>query len=183
MQHDEVMKEMTSERLALRPFRPDDRPLLAALLRDERVFFWRRQPVPDGNVDATMARSRRLAPLGMGWFATFRREDGRFLGDVVLQPTPLDDDEAIEIGWHFRPEHWGNGYATEAASLLLDHAFATLRLPRVVAFVLPSNEASLRVIRRLGLPYIGERQHAGLPHVLFALTNEQYMAARAAAPN
>ncbi|ESR23562.1 GNAT family N-acetyltransferase [Lutibaculum baratangense] len=175
------MTELETERLALRPYRSEERRFVATLMRNPEVFFWRDQPVPDEVIDAVMARSARLAPLGLGWFAVFLRDGGAFIGNVILQPIQVDDAEDVEIGWHLLPRKWGQGYATEAAGALLDHGMRTLGLGRVVAVALPTNERSLRVIRRIGLPYIGERLHAGLPHAFFGLTNEQYMTARGAA--
>jgi [ribosomal protein S5]-alanine N-acetyltransferase len=49
------------------------------------------------------------------------------------------------------PDVWGRGYATEAGRASLRHAFETLAAPRVVSIVHPENEASIRVIERLGL--------------------------------
>ncbi len=175
------MTELITERLILRPYRPEERRLLATLMRNPDVFFWSEQPVPDETVDAAMERSRKLAPLGMGWFAMFLRAGDAFIGNVVLQPIAVDEQEDVEIGWHLLPRKWGQGFATEGATAVLDHAMRTLKLGRVVAVVLPENERSMRVIRRVGLPYIGERLHAGLPHAFFGLTNERYMAEHSAA--
>ena len=81
------MIELVTERLALRPFRVEDRPLLAGLMRDPAVFFWETQPVSDAAVDAVLERTRALEPRAMGWFAAFSRDDdGTFVGTVALKP-------------------------------------------------------------------------------------------------
>jgi RimJ/RimL family protein N-acetyltransferase len=68
---------------------------------------------------------------------------------------PLQPSGDTEIGWHFHPDHWGNGYATEAAQVVLGHAFAR-GLPRVVAVTSPANAASQRVCTRIGLSHRGQ---------------------------
>ena len=57
----------------------------------------------------------------------------------------------IEIGWRLVRAAWGRGYATEAARPVLDHALYSLRLPRVVADIDPTNTGSISVARKLGL--------------------------------
>ena len=59
--------------------------------------------------------------------------------------------EDVEIGWHLHPDHWGNGYATEAATRLLRHADETLGITEINALAYPGNDASIAVMRRLGM--------------------------------
>ena len=175
------MTELATERLALRPFQPKDRPWLAALMRDPAVFFWERQPVCDAAIDRVLDATRRLQPRGMGWFAAFRRSDrADFVGTVALKPaagSACDAADDAEISWHLLPRFWGQGFATEGACAVLDHAMHIVRPERVVAYALPDNIRSLRVIRRVGLPYIADRHHAGRPHAFFALSRKAYLTA------
>jgi ribosomal-protein-alanine N-acetyltransferase len=57
---------------------------------------------------------------------------------------------ALEIGWLLGREHWGNGYASEAATAALGYAWRELRPERVVSLVAPGNERSARVAQKLG---------------------------------
>jgi RimJ/RimL family protein N-acetyltransferase len=59
-----------------------------------------------------------------------------------------------EIGWHFHPDYWGKGYATEAASAVLAHGFSE-GLDLVVAVTAPENLASQKVCTRLGMKHRG----------------------------
>ena len=80
------------------------------------------------------------------------------MGTVLLVPLPGADGaptDDIEIGWHFHPDHWGNGYATEAARAVLAHAVDDLELPVVNAVAYEGNTASFSVMRRLGMSYRG----------------------------
>ena len=61
----------------------------------------------------------------------------------------------VEIGYWIAPEAQGNGYATEAAALLVEYAVAERRLNKVVARVLAFNDGSRRIIKRLGFRHVG----------------------------
>jgi RimJ/RimL family protein N-acetyltransferase len=67
---------------------------------------------------------------------------------------PLQPSGDTEIGWHFHPDHWGKGYATEAAAAVLAYAFNN-GVPKVVAVTNPANTASQRVCTRIGLLHRG----------------------------
>jgi RimJ/RimL family protein N-acetyltransferase len=56
-----------------------------------------------------------------------------------------------EVGWAIHPEEWGRGYATEAARYLMDWSFKELNIHRVVAFCHANNDASVRVMEKLGM--------------------------------
>lgn len=79
------------------------------------------------------------------------------IGAVLLKPIPRSDGAApdeIEIGWRFVPSAWGNGYATEAAQAVVDHAWVS-GLDHIVAVTHPDNVASMRVCERLGMRAMG----------------------------
>lgn len=67
---------------------------------------------------------------------------------------PLQPSGDTEIGWHFHPDHWGHGFATEAAAAALNFAFAS-GLRRVVAVTAPANAASQKVCIRIGMRHLG----------------------------
>jgi RimJ/RimL family protein N-acetyltransferase len=64
----------------------------------------------------------------------------------------------LELGYHFVPEAWGRGFASEAVRACLRHAFEVLGATRVVAMVHPENGASSRVLEKTGFARIGEDQ-------------------------
>lgn len=86
--------------------------------------------------------------------------DGVIVGDLMLLITdPWSQTEVreqgngtqAELGWTIAPVHQGNGYATEAVRALLDVCFGSLGLRRVVAECFADNEASWRLMERLGM--------------------------------
>jgi RimJ/RimL family protein N-acetyltransferase len=87
---------------------------------------------------------------------------GRCSGTLLLksipasgETLPLQPSGETEIGWHFHPDYWGRGYASEAAGAVLAHAFDN-GLERVVAVTAPANTASQRVCLRIGMTHRGQ---------------------------
>jgi len=97
-----------------------------------------------------------------GIWAVESRDSGALVGVMLVKPIPVSTGEIdtgdIEIGWHFHPDAWGNGFATEAGVALIKHAFAS-GLDRLVAVTNPENSASRRVAERLGMTYLGNSAH------------------------
>ena len=97
---------------------------------------------------------------GFGQFSVVRREDGRWLGRTgllvwdraVWRPTNLAEAAVpgIELGWTFAREHWGHGYATEAARAAQRWAREEIGVGRLVSLIDPANSRSIRVAEKLG---------------------------------
>ena len=73
---------------------------------------------------------------------------GRVIGDSYFSLGSVENSRGV-IGWTMHPDFMGHGYATEAASAVLDTAFRTLRLHRVMAELDPRNTASIALCKRL----------------------------------
>jgi len=73
---------------------------------------------------------------------------------------PTGDD--VELAYRLARTAWGQGIAREAAATLLDYAFRTLALPRVVAVTYPENRPSQRVLDKLGFARQGELDYKGV---------------------
>ena len=86
------------------------------------------------------------------------RETGELVGRCG--PYYPEGWPALEVGWLLGREHWGKGYASEAARAALGFAWSELGAERVVSLVLPGNERSARVARGLG----GQPAGTASPH-------------------
>jgi RimJ/RimL family protein N-acetyltransferase len=107
-------------------------------------------PRSEGETAERLARMRTdWDERGFGRWAVEELQTGRFVGHAGLGLHRLWPTDP-ELGWGVDPELWGRGYATEAAASALRHAFAELRLPRVVSLLHPANAASIRVAEKLG---------------------------------
>ena len=100
-----------------------------------------------------------------GCSATARR--GRPVGRGGLQYTFTAGLHDVEAGWAIVPERWGQGLATELARACVEVAFEQLGLREIVAFTLPDNIASRRVMEKAGFEYERDIVHVGLAHVLY----------------
>jgi RimJ/RimL family protein N-acetyltransferase len=155
-----------TERLVLRPWTQtdDDVARLFDIYSRWEVARWLGSvPKPLEALDQARAVVERWAarcePDGrLGVWATQVRRTGVIAGTTLLVELPDATDGtrpgAVEVGWHFHPDSWGQGYATEAARGALRHGFA-YGLSEIYAVVRPDNEPSLAVCRRLGMTALG----------------------------
>jgi RimJ/RimL family protein N-acetyltransferase len=145
---------LRTSRLTLRTFTFDDLPAYAALNSDPAVYATLGgEPLSrDWSDEIAEWANQCYDDEGLGLLAVARRSDGAFLGMCGLHHQESYPDD-VEIGWRLAREHWGRGYATEAAAAWLEHAFLTLALPRVISITDRDNVRSLNVMRRLGLTF------------------------------
>jgi RimJ/RimL family protein N-acetyltransferase len=87
-----------------------------------------------------------------GWmgFAVELRREARMIGEVGIY-LPRQPRSKGDVGWTFHPDYHGQGYATEAARVLLAYAFEELQLHRVTSGCDTRNAASIRLMERLGM--------------------------------
>jgi ribosomal-protein-alanine N-acetyltransferase len=143
---------LRTDRLRLRPVTAADADDLFMLHSDGHVLrYWDGPPWSDrARADRFVAASRQMAEEGSGARLILDRAcDGAFLGWCSLTRWNPDYRSAA-MGYCLGVEAWGHGYATEAASALLEWAFDTLDLNRVQAETDTRNLASARVLEKLG---------------------------------
>lgn len=99
------------------------------------------------------------AEHGFGLWKATRKADGAAVGMSGL--VRRDSLPRPDLGYAFLPEYEGQGLATEAGAAVLAHAFGTLKLPQVLAIVSRGNEASARVLLKLGMREWGLRDFDG----------------------
>jgi RimJ/RimL family protein N-acetyltransferase len=153
--------QLETERLILRPVDPerDLEPWANAHSDEETVRY------VGGEVLSPAKAWRMIATVighwqirGYGFFSVERKDTGDWVGHVgPWFPEGWPDQE---IGWTISREHWGKGYATEAGRACLDYVFGTLGWDRVIHVILPGNEASIAVARKLGSEFL--HTHDGL---------------------
>ncbi len=90
---------------------------------------------------------------GFGYWMFFETATGDPVARGGPSRTHFDGRSEVEIGWTVTPERWGEGFATELGAAATTVTFEQLRLHDVVAFTLPHNAASRRVMEKLGFVY------------------------------
>jgi len=149
-------------RLVMREFAEDDLDGMLAYTTDERVTRYLPWTPRDEETTrrhlASLLRSQRDRRRRAWELAVVRATDGRLLGACDL--TLMGAREA-EVGYVLARAHWGQGYATEVASALVDAAFRQLGVDRVSSTADTSNKRSLGVLDKCGMRWEGTvRRHA-----------------------
>src|SRR5438552_6808469 len=154
--------EAEPDRLRLRQWRPADRDPFAALNADPRVMEFLPSPRTRAESDATVDHCYSLIQeRGWGAWAVELKVSGEFVGFVGLNipSTELPFSPCVEILWRLAFQHWGHGYASEAAQESLRIGFEMIELPEIVSFTAVGNRRSSAVMRRLGMQESGTFEH------------------------
>jgi len=116
---------------------------------------------------------------GWGPWAVELKDTREFVGMVGLYipSKELPFSPCVEVLWRLAFDHWGKGYATEAAKEALRIGFEVLELPEIVSFAVVHNRRSRAVMKRLGMRESGTFEHPSLPpdsnlrlHCVYRLT-------------
>ena len=146
-----------TNRLLLRTFSVEDASLIYELNLDPDVTRYTGDPVKDLH-HAQLILEQTILPqyalYNHGRWAVHVKPDLEFIGWCGLKNRPERNE--IDLGYRFIKNAWGKGYATEAAYACLNYGFKTLNLHRVVGRAMPQNIASLRVLEKCGMQYIGD---------------------------
>jgi RimJ/RimL family protein N-acetyltransferase len=143
-----------THRLHLRLWRDEDLPAFAAMNADPRVMEYFPRPLSRAESDARAAGIRdHFARHGFGLWAVEVPGVDDFIGFVGLSVPGFEAHftPCVEVGWRLAHEHWGQGYATEAARAALDFGFRRLTLAEIVSSTVPANWRSRRVMERIGM--------------------------------
>ena len=104
---------------------------------------------------------------GFGPWVFHARETGETVGGSALRHTHVGGHDEVELGYRVAAAWWGRGIATEMATALVRVARERLGLEEIVAFTLPHNLASRRVMEKVGFRYERDIEWVGLRHVLY----------------
>ena len=148
-----------SERLTLREFRGDDFDAVHSYACDvEVVRYMPWGPNTDDETRAFLERAQSYAsadPRTGYELAVVETSADRLIGGIGLD---ANDQQGV-LGYCFARPAWGQGFATEAARLILDFGFETLGIHRVRAGCDSENAASLRVLEKIGMRREGYFKH------------------------
>jgi RimJ/RimL family protein N-acetyltransferase len=172
---------LRTERLLLRPFRPDDVVPISGYVRDEdyRRYLSPTHPPPEEfvahNVDVDWS-------VEQSWVITL---DGEVAGSVFLGIN--SEDDAAELACLVAPRFWGRQIGFEATRAAVEHAFVDLELSKVVARADSRHQASIRLMTKLGMRSEGvshslERQPgetvAEVDEVIYEISRDEWSRAR-----
>src|SRR6476646_1404592 len=171
--------QLETERLILRSFRDEDVDAMAQLFANPDfmrfslgVYTERKQTV--AFIEKVMGWDRARMP---SQFAVIPRGEHAVIGYCGFHHHPEVPGE-VEIGYRLHPHYWNRGLITEAARAVRDHAFADLKLPRVISLIHPENTPSRRVAEKNGMKVEKEITFRGFPTLVYATIREQWLANR-----
>ena len=174
-----------TERLIIRDWRDEDRPVFAAIVANPQARVHQPGLVSRAESDAFIDRQiETIERIGCGFAVVERKSDGAVIGDGGIRPVPdnlpFSGAGSFEIGWQLDPRYFGLGFATEAARGWLEHGFLVLRLGQVVAYTATINTPSENVMKRIGMTRDRARDfdhpklpecHPLRPHIVYSISN------------
>ncbi len=135
--------KLSTSRLTLRPFEAEDWKPLFAYLSDPDVVLY--EPYDVYTEEGAQQEAKNRAK-NKDFIAVCLQDTDRLIGNLYFSKREFD---TYELGYVFAKEYQHKGYATEASTALLNYAFSTLGIHRVVALCNPENKASWRLMKRL----------------------------------
>ena len=150
------MSGLRTPRLILRQWRPEDRQPFADMNADARVMeFFPSVSTREESDAAVDMIQETIDTRGFGFWAVEIPGVTSFAGFIGLTNPRFDAHftPCVEMGWRLAPDYWNRGYATEGARAALEFGFGDLALREIVAFTVPTNVRSRRVMEKLGMTY------------------------------
>lgn len=178
-----------TERLILRQWTKEDQAPFAKLNSDPRVReYFTKLLTREESDESIKFMSDHIEKRGYGLFAASLIETDEFIGLIGLQDVSFkaafnEVTPAVEIGWRLDFNHWGKGYATEAAKASLKYGFETINLEEIVAITAIQNKRSRHVMEKIGMRYDPKddfdhpRLPAGHPltrHVIYRMSRKAW---------
>ena len=151
-----MKSSISTERLTIRPIENDDCEAIHRYAGDPSIDMMMFFP------NETIEETKKFVEFAVSEWAKDEPEDreyvvllnGEIIGGVNLEK--FGDERVFEIGWTIRNDMRGNGYATEAAKALMDHAFEELNAEVVQAHCDSRNRASEKVMRKIGMTLVDD---------------------------
>jgi ribosomal-protein-alanine N-acetyltransferase len=169
--------EIETERLLLRPFRPEDLPDACRIWGDPLVtrYLPGAAPIPQERIEIFLKRSREFwAEHGFGQFAMVHKGHDKLIGYCGFKF--LEESGEVELLYGLASAYWNQGMVTEAAKACLRFAFEETGLQRVVAIAQRPNVGSYRVMEKAGMRYEKEAHHYDMDVVSYVITRAEYHA-------
>lgn len=162
---------LQSSRLGFRCWRSDDLPLAMGLWGDPAVTRLIGGPFSEDQVKSKLvAEIVSQTEFRVQYWPMFLLANRQHAGCAGLRPYRAEE-RIFELGFHLKPPYWGYGLAEEAGRAVVDYAFDRLQVKGLFAGHHPANEASRRVLIKLGFQFTGEELYppTGLMHASYLL--------------
>ena len=149
------MRVLETDRLILRWLEPGDAPFILELLNQPSFLHFIGDrgvgTIEEARKYIRQGPGRSYAEQGFGLYMVELKDDLKPIGMCgLLRRETLED---VDLGFAFLPQFWGQGYAYESTKAVLAHGKADFDLKRIVAVTASDNQASIRLLERLGMRF------------------------------
>ena len=172
MRNKKHIPTLTTPRLTLRPFAPEDAISLHRIMNEPNImqYFPNTAALDMERVQKIIERQLgQYETYNLGWWAVFLQGGPDLIGWNGLQYLPETDE--VEIGYLLSMQFWGRGYATEGAKASLEFGFETLGLEQIIGLIHPDNTGSQNVLKKCGLQYFEQKEYFGIQLFRCLLSN------------
>lgn len=162
-------------RLTLCQFTEADAPLIFTLNSDPVVLQYLHEPLLENEEHAAQIIRDIIMPQyqhNLGRWAIHVKGNNEFIGWCGLKYRPELDE--IDLGYRLMQKAWGKGYATEAAQQTLEYGFKTLNIKLITGRAHIENIASIKILEKIGMDFIGEGIVDDCPVKTYTKANPNY---------
>ena len=170
------MRILSTDRLFLRTWEENDFSLARSLWGDADVMTFLGGPLSDEKVLKKMrAEMACLEKSGVQYWPIFEKSTDEFVGCCGLRPWVYAPPEGHEMGFHLVKAKWGQGYASEIAQAVVNHAFEKLQFPLLRAGHHPEHLNSKKILLKLKFQFVDEvfYKPTGLMHPTYELKRSE----------
>lgn len=159
------MKEkylFTSDRIGFRTWLDSDIEVFHEINENPKVMqYFPRTLSRKESLDFIQNMNQHQHTFGYCYFAARLLDTDELIGFIGLknQTYEVDFNPSTDIGWRLHPDHWHQGFATEGANRCLAYAFDSIGLDKVVAVAPKINQATVNVMKKLGMQFSKEFVH------------------------
>ena len=141
---------LTTERLHLRPFTPEDITPFQIMCANPEVMRYIGPTTPEQLAESVQAWIVAYHKHGYGLLAVEHLADQRFIGFCGLLHQEVEGQDYLELGYRFDADYWGQGLATEATMAVKTYALQHLPIDTLISIIHPDNHRSKRVASKCG---------------------------------
>ena len=151
-----------TQRLGLRNWSDADQMPFTDMNSDPEVMkFFPKTLSPQESLESLRRIQLHFEKNKFGLLVVEHKESAQFMGFTGFQIPRFESffTPAVEIGWRFKKQYWGQGFASEAARACLDYGFETLKLKKIVSFTAAQNWPSENLMKRIGMSFVASFDH------------------------
>jgi len=163
---------ITTERLSLREFTPEDYSALVALRSDKDFMSFSSVSTPEKTAEFLHKHSEAYERDGFSKWAVIDCKTNRLIGYCGLCWVDVDGEKIVELGYRLSKDCWGRGLGTEAVIAAKNWAFTETNLTELVSCISEDNQRSVRVAEKNGMTFWKKWRFLGEEVLVYRITKK-----------